>query len=386
MSAIAACIDPRHALQRRLHDWLVAAGGWMKGMALAEADGLRGMHATEDIPARTCMLHVPWSLAVTPQVARRGIVDAPDPELAAAWDSTDWLAAFLLDARRHGGPWAPLIDGLPMDFDDHPLCLPQEAWRWMPSTQVRINVQAATANFEESAARVLQALPAHARVTREALLWAHACVLTRRFGSHRLAPDERVLWPVIDMVNHDPDANLEWGEDARGLWAFAERPIARGEALTACYGRLGNSMLYALYGFCTPSNPHDQALLGLVDPGEPPIAPGVPAMRTFCVPAHPESPSARPLFDHIDRLSLGDPAVRWTLLLQACALRFNLIDPARGRVDADPPGAPPLLLAARDSELQVVREYDFLARLRLAQLRAAVKPFGEVVLGERRAG
>lgn len=67
------------------------------------------------------------------------------------------------------------------------------------------------------------------------------------------------MLPLIDMCNHSFEANCEVRPYGRtgGVELVATRPLAAGEALTLCYGKLPNDFLMMDYGFLSQNNPYD---------------------------------------------------------------------------------------------------------------------------------
>jgi hypothetical protein len=78
--------------------------------------------------------------------------------------------------------------------------------------------------------------------------------------------DFPVLFPVVDIPNHLPDAKMNWSYDP-GLFSIAlAQPVGSGSEIYNNYGPKGNDELLLGYGFCLPHNPFDKVLLTLKEP------------------------------------------------------------------------------------------------------------------------
>ena len=91
--------------------------------------------------------------------------------------------------------------------------------------------------------------------------WAVAACSSRAI----VVRGERVLCPLIDLGNHAAkgEATCEVRVAAGGaVELVALRDVARGDALTRCYGdRLSNDDFLLDFGFVPPANAHDGAAL-----------------------------------------------------------------------------------------------------------------------------
>jgi hypothetical protein len=361
---------------RQLLDWFTEGGGELLGLAPSQANGLRGLHAKHAIAAGTCVMRVPWRLAVTQDVARRSLNVAPRRVQCRDWSSQEWLTAFVLDTHRHGGFWSPMIDSYPRAFEGHPLHMPPARLDWLSGSVVHGKVLAARLSMEHARQRVEAAFRASERGSAAAWRWAHTCVSTRKFDSVRQAGDAKLLWPVVDLLNHASSPNVAWQEDAQELVVVARRDIAPGEPATASYFRQPNSTIYALHGFCGEPVADDDALLGVADASAPPRADGVPTLRFFLVSARGDAKPAQEMFEFL-RSQCGDEVSMWSALRDACVWRATLLDP-RSPQGLRPPRDPgPMSLQALQCEIAVVQGYFDLARQQLAALRCPPSAFAE---------
>lgn len=369
--------------QERSHQqllaWFSEGGGQIFGLMPSQARGLRGLHATRKIAAGSCLMRVPWRLAVTEDVARRSLCTAPDRERCKDWTSEEWLTAFVLDTHRNGGFWSPMIDSYPRDFEGHPLHMPKARLDWLSGSVVHGKVMAARLAMEHSRQCIEAAFPVREHGAPVAWRWAYTCVLTRKFDSSRQARGGKVLWPVAGLLNHAVSANVSWREEPEGLVVIAEREIAPGEAATASYFQQPNSTVYALHGFCGEPVVQDDALLGIADVTAPPREDGVPTLRFFLVDSRADGERARPMFEHLRSHCANEVSV-WSALRDACVWRAALLDPCSPHGPAPPHDPAPMSLQALQCELQVVRAYFDLARQRLAAVRSTASAFAHSML------
>lgn len=78
--------------------------------------------------------------------------------------------------------------------------------------------------------------------------------------------DVAILIPVIDLLNHDPKAQVTWGAQ-QDKFVF-EATAHSGGQLYNNYGRKGNEELLLAYGFCLPENASDSVALKIKVPTE----------------------------------------------------------------------------------------------------------------------
>lgn len=109
-----------------------------------------------------------------------------------------------------------------------------------------------------------------------AYLWALMIYKSRSFPSKLLHADPTVdkinfiqddvaiLIPVIDLLNHDPKAQVVWGV-LNGNFVF-EATNHPGGQLYNNYGRKGNEELLLAYGFCLPDNASETVALKIKVP------------------------------------------------------------------------------------------------------------------------
>lgn len=111
-----------------------------------------------------------------------------------------------------------------------------------------------------------------------AYLWALMIYKSRSFPCKLLKDDPEVdqinfvqddvamLIPVIDLLNHDPKAQVTWGA-TQEKFVF-EATAHSGGQLYNNYGRKGNEELLLAYGFCLKDNASDSVALKIKVPAE----------------------------------------------------------------------------------------------------------------------
>lgn len=109
-------------------------------------------------------------------------------------------------------------------------------------------------------------------------LWASLILKSRSFPSYLIKEpneqnklDEAMLLPVVDLLNHDMNANTEWSTsdiDDKKYFSFKSLSVHDGEELFNNYGRKGNEELLLAYGFCTDNNDADTCALKIKVPIE----------------------------------------------------------------------------------------------------------------------
>ncbi|KAF8004939.1 hypothetical protein HF325_000396 [Metschnikowia pulcherrima] len=109
-----------------------------------------------------------------------------------------------------------------------------------------------------------------------AYLWASMIVKSRSFPSALLKglpnvseidlrqPDVAMLVPVIDLLNHSPQANVTWTASDE-FFEFQSHNNGGGELFNN-YGRKGNEELLLAYGFCLENNSADTVALKIKVP------------------------------------------------------------------------------------------------------------------------
>ncbi|EMF10574.1 uncharacterized protein SEPMUDRAFT_150634 [Sphaerulina musiva SO2202] len=80
--------------------------------------------------------------------------------------------------------------------------------------------------------------------------------------------DFPVLFPVLDILNHQHAAHVDWSFDPGRFTVSISDAVTQGSEVFNNYGPKSNDELLLGYGFCLSSNPNDQVLLVLKTPPE----------------------------------------------------------------------------------------------------------------------
>jgi hypothetical protein len=106
-------------------------------------------------------------------------------------------------------------------------------------------------------------------------LWASLILKSRSFPAYLLQEttkdtkfkqDEAMLLPVIDLLNHDPRAKVNWAVSEDGFFNFKSDSVVPNQQLFNNYGMKGNEELLLAYGFCLQDNGADSAALKIKIP------------------------------------------------------------------------------------------------------------------------
>ncbi|OAF56094.1 hypothetical protein VC83_07464 [Pseudogymnoascus destructans] len=269
---------------------------------------------TTSLPPRSRIVSCPFPISLSYLNALSAFPDLPShsPPLPASFLTTQQPKVigcfFLIQQYLRGSSshWAPYIRSLPQPDEPHklatPLYYPEEARRWLGGT----NLPAAIAQREgmwrgefEGGVGVLEGSKGMEGLggewTWELYKWASTIFSSRSFVS-KLIPDEvygdvldqpvdgypswrekiaeegpyPVLFPLLDIANHDAKAWVEWFVNAQGpvkdFSIITDAAIGEGEQVFNNYAPKGNTELLLGYGFCIPGN--DDVAIELKCPSE----------------------------------------------------------------------------------------------------------------------
>ncbi|KAG5418345.1 hypothetical protein I9W82_003873 [Candida metapsilosis] len=100
-------------------------------------------------------------------------------------------------------------------------------------------------------------------------LWVSLILKSRAFPAYIIDPsmpkNEPMLLPVVDLLNHNAKAQVEWG-CADGGFFFQGKNSTKGEEVFNNYGQKGNEELLLAYGFAIENNSADSAALKIKIP------------------------------------------------------------------------------------------------------------------------
>lgn len=247
-------------------------------------DGERGIIATKDISKGSILFQVPMKVAV---------VD--DDEELQKWGSENpapWsvrLACKILQLKAEGGgsAWKDYVNTLP-NLVPSPL---SSSFGWDDIRAIGYPIAREQLDFTNwMIMSHWKALPNDAvppGTTFEDFLHAICVCHSRTFSVPARTKDGivRFLMPLVDMLNHAGDVDLDSGlagqeSSERSIacdavrWdcvskiggqqmmiISAVRDIAAGEEVTLSYGERSNDDFFLYYGFIPPRNPHDNVIL-----------------------------------------------------------------------------------------------------------------------------
>lgn len=114
-----------------------------------------------------------------------------------------------------------------------------------------------------------------------AYLWAAMIMKSRSFPSYLLKecmesldevdiiqPDVAMLIPLVDLLNHNPKAQVTWGGLEEKFVFEAKDVYSPGQEVFNNYGQKGNEELLLAYGFCIENNAADSVALKIKVPPE----------------------------------------------------------------------------------------------------------------------
>jgi hypothetical protein len=78
-----------------------------------------------------------------------------------------------------------------------------------------------------------------------------------------------VLFPAIDIGNHNPNARVDWAYESDRFNLTVSEKIEPGSQVYNNYGPKSSEELLMGYGFCAPNNPYDGLLLAMRPPPSP---------------------------------------------------------------------------------------------------------------------
>lgn len=206
--------------------------------------------------------------------------------------------------------YAPYLASLPTAVQiNSPYVWPPEEWAQLQGSNLGLSLRANIAQLVEEWWLAVLALPdampkpdehyvnmkfyyehkfhtdaeLHACLTRDdtanwtsfaAYLWALMVLKLRSFPAALLSdadpldtcqPDVVMLLPVVDLLNHSPQADVAWSSP-NGRFLFETHADPAAAQLYNNYGRKGNEELLLAYGFCLADNAADSVALKIKIP------------------------------------------------------------------------------------------------------------------------
>ncbi|KAF2220811.1 hypothetical protein BDZ85DRAFT_20038 [Elsinoe ampelina] len=281
-----------------LRKWLEDNNGHLHPSTELRVQGEQGCYLTakEDLAAGEKVMSVPHSVFLS---CLNAMVDDSLPVLKANADSftVEALGVLYLMSQwlnKDKSFWKPYLDILPTPdqgfntpfwFDEEDLLWLQgtdllntfkgleEAWRkyWRGDTKVLdaggMDVSQYTWTLCKWAATVFnsRSLSSRAVTPQDSKYWTaykqgprgRQTVLLDFSRVSQTRKDFPVLVPIMDCLNHNPDAKVDWAfEPGRFILSLHEGASNDSEIFNN-YGPKSNSELLMGYGFCIEGNPHD---------------------------------------------------------------------------------------------------------------------------------
>ena len=282
-----------------LTSWVLSSGGLCSKVApRASPTSGRALYTVQPVRSNETLIRVPRSCLITATSAK-----ASDIGRLMADTGRDiahrgsFVSAFLLQERTKGAasPFHAYIAALPtrqtafpvlwpdaiLDLLQGSLALPLirsyqkdiytgHQRRRQPAYSLGIRIFLLTSSVLVGCADHLTLMLASPAFSLDEWLWARLTVSSRAFGAAiDGVPDELVLVPLIDLINHSLDPNTTWGFDSSTLsftTVVSRRPLRAGEEVHESYGDKCNSLLLTYYAFTLSDNPHNTCSLRLTLP------------------------------------------------------------------------------------------------------------------------
>ena len=186
--------------------------------------------------------------------------------------TTSLLSLFLILCRytNFDLPFRPYVDILPENYRALPYNWPETTWDKVHSPTLRRIAKERKAlilkDYEEDLQllrlcgnkRMMEAF------TQCRYLWARSVLMSRSFHSRLVRPVEcsehptdPCLLPMLDLLDHDPSARVDWIPSSDRIYFLEARSsIAEGQVVMNNYGKKTNEELLLGYGFALEHNPN----------------------------------------------------------------------------------------------------------------------------------
>ncbi|KAJ2080123.1 hypothetical protein H4R24_003291 [Coemansia sp. RSA 988] len=264
----------------KFQNWLEANGVMLEKLELRECgEHGNGVYAREAISDGEQYASIPSDLIITSDVCSKDLKDVLTTDLSGR----ALLCAFLIRQRFvcKESFWKPYIDILPQMFHT-PLHFTHQELLLLRGTPMEYAVDDRLCELRAEHKRVQEAVNATAEEMHRVLdfenyLWAATVVSSRAFTKALLEvgcadkSDKRrddqvqgnaganasVLLPLLDMMNHRPQAKITWlvDSDTGSISFVAGSNVTAGSEVANNYGAKSNEELLLGYGFCASPNP-----------------------------------------------------------------------------------------------------------------------------------
>ncbi|TKX18134.1 putative ribosomal lysine N-methyltransferase set10 [Elsinoe australis] len=253
-----------------LAEWLKANNGRLHSSTRLSSDGEQGGHlmAREDLSEGAQIMSVPHSLAMS---CLNALVDDTLPVLKANADSftVEALGVLYLMSQwlnKDKSFWKPYLDILPTPEQgfNTPFWFEEDDLSWLQGTDLMKTfegLESAWRTYWRDDTKVL-----HEGGMDDIMQMGSHCIQLSKpeFQScetSRQVPETRkdfpVLVPIMDCLNHNPDAKVDWTFEPGRFVLSLHEGVSNGKEVFNNYGPKSNSELLMGYGFCIEGNPYD---------------------------------------------------------------------------------------------------------------------------------
>lgn len=257
--------------------WLRARGAvFPKIEVICRNDDSAIVMARERLEPGEFVIELPWSCVLTPNDVRQGLLVNAVATAGIEADEHTQIALYLLEQRtRENSPWRAYVDALPQTYDTMPIFYDAERLAYLQGSYALDAALGRNRRYRHEYARIRAAVADHASFSLEQYRWARTAVHTRCFRVGAEKHKDRVMLPLIDLVDHDLSGSAAWGlrEPVEGVACWARTVIEPGEEIRLSYGARPLSRHFIAYGFLNSDRRYDDArIVLLLDPTDPLLA------------------------------------------------------------------------------------------------------------------
>ena len=187
------------------------------------------------------------------------------------------LTLFIVfEKRLENSYWKPYLDSLPNNFD-LPLVWKNEEVKNLLSGTSLENITVEKLKWIRKVTDCVNGfnIDLIGTVEIDEFQWAYSAISSRAFprakmienkvvhNNEWLSISEICLYPVLDMLDHHPDAKIEWIMDPTGVKFVTNDNVQPGIEVYNNYGPKGNENLLSNYGFVLVNNLNDYCKIRL---------------------------------------------------------------------------------------------------------------------------
>ncbi|KAI5237028.1 SET domain-containing protein [Aureobasidium subglaciale] len=291
-------------------NWFRSNGGYLHPAVRLAHDKDQGSHfrAIAVLEPGTHVLTVPHSLSMSNLNAQVDD-DFPVFRTHAKEFTVEGLSFFYLMAQwlnKDKSFWKPYLDILPTPEQgfETPIFYDEEDRKWLEGTDLHptlLGREAAWKKYWEDGVQVMKSAGMDVtEYTWNLFRWAATVYSSRSFNGLTVTPQGSqhwtaykhdsngtstvllnhndyiedwkkfsVLFPAIDIGNHNPNARVDWTYDPDRFSLNVSERIEPGSQVYNNYGPKSSEELLMGYGFCAPGNPYDGLLLAMRPPPPP---------------------------------------------------------------------------------------------------------------------